>query len=416
MVESRALNLLFPHDAANVRRRDRVLAVVCAMLALVLVLRAARKDGGVLVQNQAFGARFLAREDPYFDADRGAFVHRPYPPSYAWITAPLALLPTTLARVAWASAQIAALYCMYRVLRRFTAEHWPELSAHAPVVFAIALLLASRYLLRDMAGGGGNTLYAASALCAVDGSLRHRHLRAGLALALPLVLKPTLAPLALFFVRRGRRRTLAWTAVFAATLFCAPAIWYGAARYADLARRWTADVVSTAQLTEREAAAMPDLADSMNQSLRGAVARLAGGAAQEPAGGGGALALAIGLVLAAATCAAAWRAPIGRAEVLAALAFFPLALLASPISWKAHHVALLPALYALTCEALGPPRRRALVAFLVAYYLVCDLASEELVGKAAKATLDRASVVGWSDVLLLAALVFASRRAARASG
>ncbi|MFN0244770.1 MAG: glycosyltransferase family 87 protein [Planctomycetota bacterium] len=406
MIETRVLRFLFPADDAALRRRDRVIAILGALVALVLVLRAARKDGGVLETNQAFGGRFLAREDPYFDAERQTFVHRPYPPSYAWITAPLSLLPTKLARVAWASAQVGALALAFVVLRRWAREHWPSLAPHAAVVFALALLLASRYVLRDMAGGGGNTLYAASILYSIDCALRARRARAGWFLALPLVLKPSLAPVALFFLRRKHRAVLAWTAGFGLVLFWTPAAWFGARPYGALAARWFTDVTHTIHADAGASAAMPDLAHEMNQSLRGALGR----ALADP-DRAGALALAAVALLAAIACAHAWRARSGRAEILSALAFFPLALLASPISWKAHHAALVPVFFVLVGEALGPPRRRALAAALCVYYVACVLASGEVVGGAWKSRLEIASLVTLGDLVLLALLWTACRRA-----
>lgn len=87
--ESAAVSLLLPRDAPSQRRRDQILAVLALVAAILLVLRAARKEDGVLRRNVEFGARFLAHEDPYLDARHARRVHGPYPPSYALVTAPL---------------------------------------------------------------------------------------------------------------------------------------------------------------------------------------------------------------------------------------------------------------------------------------------------------------------------------------
>jgi len=110
----------------------------------------------------------------------------------------------------------------------------------------------------------------------------------------------------------------------------------------------------------------------------------------------------LGLALLVATCVVAARAAPGRGELLAALAFLPLCMLLSPITWKAHHAALLPLYCALVCAALAP-RRRGLLVLLGAYFVVCGLASEELLGKQAKNLLQSLSIVTWFDVALLAA-------------
>jgi subtilisin family serine protease len=107
-------------------------------------------------------------------------------------------------------------------------------------------------------------------------------------------------------------------------------------------------------------------------------------------------------LLAVAAFATAVRARGLRAELFAALAFLPLAHLASPISWKAHHAALLALFFAQLCATAELPRRKWLVALLAVYYVACDLASEELLGKEAKNWLQAISLVTWFDVVLLA--------------
>jgi len=256
---------------------------------------------------------------------------------------------------------------------------------------------------------------------------RGRERAGGACLALALVLKPNLAPLLLFLAVRRRWRALASTVLLGAALYCGPGLYYGPAEYADLSRRWASSVVVFARAGDlrdpaQVPAGMPVEDSSMNQSLRAALDRLLRPsddpriddvhvAALEPAQIA-LLARAAVVVLAAATCLAAARARGGRAELLAALAFFPLAHLASPISWKAHHVALLALFYALVCVAASPPRRRWLAWSLAAYYLVCDLASEELLGKAAKNWLQAVSLVTWCDVALLITVLWLVRESA----
>ena len=409
-------SLLLPEDPAARRRRDRVLATLLVLLFAVLVARAARKEAGVLVNNQAFGARFLAGQDPYEDPALGRRVHGPYPPSYVLVCAPLALLPTRAARVVWVLAQCAALVALHRLLRRRLALSWPALEPHAPVLYAAALLLVSRYLLRDTAAGGGNLLYATLAIAGLELALAGRERTAGAVTALGLVLKPNLAPLLLFHLARGRWRTVLWSLGVAAVLFLVPGTRYGMARWLDLGQRWAAGVVAYAALEELHdsgavPAGMPPAEKAMNQSLREAVFRLL-----RPPGDSGArdvqvlpasapvaagISRALGLALLAACVLAAWRARPGRAEWLAAAAFLPLSLLLSPITWKAHCVALLPLFVALAAEAARRPRPRGLALFLVLYYVLCDLLSEELVGKAAKNDLQAISVVTWCNLALL---------------
>jgi hypothetical protein len=419
------VRLLFPGTEAARQRRDRVLAALFLALLVFLVARASRKDGGVLLRNQEFGARFLAGGDPYFDPARGHRVHGPYPPSFVLVAAPLSLLPTSLARIVWGTAQALALVAAFIILRRWSKRWWPEVAPHASVLFAAALLLASRYLLRDFAGGGGNLLFAVMALAGLDLAFAGRGTLAGAPIALSLVLKPNLAPIFLFLAFRRRWSSLASALLLGAALFLLPAAWYGLRRYADLASRWTRDVAAYARLDDlgrRDLVpdGMPEPEAAMNQSLREAVHRYlrppgdSGApdehlAAANPAVAGG-IARGIAVLLAALACLGAWRARPGRGEALAALAFFPLALLLSPISWKAHHAALLPLFFALACEARRR-RSRGLALLLGIVWIACGLLSEEIVGESAKEMLQSLSVVTMFDVVLLSAALALARRA-----
>jgi len=408
------VRLLLPDDAAERSRRDRVLGALFLVLLVFLVARAARKEGGVLVHNQGFGSRFLAGEDPYFNPALGHRVYGPYPPSFALVAAPLSLLPTKVARVAWGTAQALALVAAFVVLRRWARAWWPAAAPHAPILFAAALLIASRYLLRDSAGGGGNLIYGVLALVALDLAFAGRGALAGLPLGLSLVLKPNLAPLLLFLAFRRRWSALASTLICGAALFLLPAAWFGLEEYLDLAARWTRDVVAYARVEDPSRAdlvpdGMPVSDTSMNQSLREASGRLGRATGWSPAVAAW-IARALGLALAAVAGVVALQVRPGRREALAALAFFPLALLLSPISWKAHHVALLPLFFALACEArVGA--RRTLTVLLALTWFACGLLSEEIVGDAAKEVLQSLSIVTIFDIVLLAAALVLARRA-----
>lgn len=415
------MSVIFPAEASARRTRDRVLALLFAILCVVLVARAARKQGGVLELNRAFGARFLAHEDPWYDPERGHRVHGPYPPSLSIVAAPLSLLPPTAARVVWASMQMLALWVLLRLLRKRAERSFPEVAEHAPVAFALALLLASRFLLRDTAGGGGNLLYASLAYFGLELAFTGHAWMAGAPLGLALALKPNLAPLVLFFAMRKRWSACASSLVFALAFFALPGLYFGPSAYASLAQRWVRDVASYASLEDLHDSAqvpegLPVAEEGMNQSLREAVFRLL-----RPPGDTGAadvsvvdvspgtaiwISRALSIALLASVLIVAARARNERSAWLAAMAFFPLALLLSPITWKAHHAALIPVFFGLACCALErDPRPRWLAALLVVYWLVCDLASEEIVGARFRDQLQAVSVVTWMDIVLIGALL-----------
>ncbi len=421
------MKFLFPETPEGLKRRDRILLALLLLVLLSLVLRATRKPHGVLERNQQFGARFLQGRDPYFDPARGHRIHGPYPPSLALAAAPLSLLPTPAARVVWASLQGAAILGLFFLLRRWTRLWWPSLAPHAPVLYAGALLLASRFLLRDTAGGGGNLLYAALAVLGLDLHFRGREKTAGLPLALGLVLKPNLAPLLLFFLVKRKFKTPLSALGAALVLALLPGLLYGMERYMELWSRWASDVLSYLSLNDLHHAflvpdGMPPAKFAMNQCLREAVHRLF-----RPPGDSGAFdvhvlllspaaaswaARLLGLALLGWTLHSASRPAGPRGRVLQALAFLPLSLLLSPVTWKAHHAALLPLFFVLLLEAVRRKGRPLLLsAGLALYYPACDLASQDILGKAAKNYLQAVSVVTWFCLALLAGTLLLAPRA-----
>jgi hypothetical protein len=406
---------LFPDDPERRRKRDRVLLVLGLVLALFLVARAARKGDSVLVRNQEWGARFVAGQDPYAAPDRGGRLHGPYPPSYALVCAPLSLVPTLLARIAWATAQVAALAALFVLVRRWLARGWPSALPHASVLYAIGLVLAARYILRDTMGGGGNLLYATSLLWGIELALGGHVLVAAFLVALPLAAKPNLLPLVCVLGLRGRWRACAASLAALALLACLPAWWFGVAEWSHLWSRWMREVLAYASALDLSSAAdvpagFPIDDAGMNQSLRAALGRAASGWAGlfgGPAPFAGAawiarVATAVALLSAAWACARA-RGP--RAEILGILAFLPACLLASPITWKAHHAVLVGVFALLAASAYERGRWGRRAWFLFGYWIACGLLSGEVVGLSAKQWLQSVSIVTAFTVGLLALVI-----------
>jgi len=386
-----------------------VLAVLALALAVFLVLRAARKDDGVLARNREFGARFLAHADPYFDTTRGHRVHGPYPPSYVIATVPLALVSEGVARAGWAVLQVAALASLYVLTKSWLRRAWPDQALHAPMIFALALLLASRFLLRDMAGGGGNLLYSGLALWGVEFALRKRALLGGGLLALSLVLKPNLAPFVLFLVCVRRWRALCACLAIAVGLVLAPALHFGFDAWIELIDRWLHDLFQFARAVNlADAHEVPDgfpLADtSMNQSVREALWRAL------PANVAAWSTRFVALALLVTASWVAIRARSERALSLAVALFLPVSVLISPVSWKAHHVVLIALFVVLIAEARDVRAKWPWI-LIVVYYVSCVLLSEEIVGKDLKNALQALSIVTLGAVsLFVAGVALAVRR------
>jgi hypothetical protein len=161
----------------------------------------------------------------------------------------------------------------------------------------------------------------------------------------------------------------------------------------------------------------------MNTSLRLCVARWCGDvpaefAARVPGGIADGLGLAAptvawltraaGAAVLAAVLAAAWRGRAAASGRLWAVAAALVAtLLLSPITWKGHHVALLPALL-LTLHRAVVGRDRAAATLLAIWFVPCALPGGDLVGDAMDERLNSLYVVTFGDLALLA---YAVRRA-----
>jgi hypothetical protein len=337
-------------------------------LAVALVVRAGVRDRGVIADHLEFGRRLLLGLDlyaPYLDPGP---LHAPYPPSFGLWTAPFWALGERAARWLWAALQVLALWRIGGLLRA------------TQLVWLVTLLIASRYVLRDLHGGGGNTFQLLFALeaCALAAAGRAR--LAGWVLGFGLATKPTQALLVPYLWLCGQRRA-AMHALLASTAFAGFALLLHGGGLEPW-RRWLEGTFAYA--TQQDLFAEPahgwPAFTWMNQCLRCMVHRWLGDvpgslAAEVPGwvpglGLPGALVAGVALGLALALLALTLR-HVARSTP-PPHAVLVLSVLVSPIAWKAHHVVLLPAL------GVAVQQRRWL--FLLLYVALCGI-GEELVGK-----------------------------------
>ncbi len=378
------------------RRNHRRWIWLWLLLGTALVVRAGIRDRGVIIDHLEFGRRLLLGLDlyaPYLDPKP---LHAPYPPSFGLLTAPFWLLGERIGRFAWVALQVVALGWVGAWLAARLRDARPALARAMPWILLLTLLVGGRYVLRDTHGGGGNSFNLAAAIGAIALAGSGRPRAAGWLLGFALATKPTqvlfVPLLALLGFRRAALHAVLATAAFLLLAFAIhrfdPAPW----------QRWLEGTLAYLRLPDpfaEPAFGFPPFT-WMNQSLRCMAARYLGDvppplAAEVPGfipGLGLAphlvttISRALNLALLAVTGLLLWRrrreADIALPATAAVLA---LSLLLSPISWKAHHVALLPTLFLLSASAIQ--RRRGAILGLALYTLGC-VAGEELTGKELK--------------------------------
>lgn len=422
-------------------RTKTVWLVLWLALAAMLVVRATRRPEarGVILDHLEFGRRLLHGEDVHgpWRSDPDAPVrplHAPYPPSFGLLTAPFSLVADTLgiraARAAWALLQVGCLAAAALVLRRRLQPRAPPDArpSYWHLLWLGTFVLGSRFVLRDTHGGGGNLVNLALCLLAFDDAERGRHRRAGLWLGLSLATKPTQVWLVLAFLAFGRFRAVGWTiATGAVAVFVTLLL-----QRFDLAPwlRWLEGTWCFS--TQADPFAVPAFEfpqfEWMNQSLRCALARWFGDvppqfAAKVTLGLPDGLGLGIGTVAWITRLASLWllgwllvavwraRATAGaRLQVFAAA--LVLSVLLSPLSWKAHHVALLPLVFLLLQHAVAH-RSRGTWLLLALWAAVCCLPGQDLVGEAIEEWLNSAYVITFWDIVLFATALTMARSAAR---
>ena len=391
-------------------------ALFWSLAGLFLVLRTGGRDRGVIYDHLEFGRRLFAGADLYAPYLEDKPLHPVYPPSFGLMTWPFTVFGEVGARYAWGLVQVLALFWIGRFLLDGLRRARPGLAPRAQWILLATALVMLRYVLRDTHGGGGNLINVALALAAFRLAEDRRVLAGALVLGFSLATKPTTVLLVPVFFLLGHRRVAVGS--LAATFgFVGLALAVNRHGLDPLARWFEGSLAYGAQA---DLFADPHLGFPpftwMNQSLRCAVARYFGHV-PEPwvsevpgffQGAGLApgvtvwITRALSFAVLALTLREAWRrrgsAPDRRVGLAVALVA---SLLLSPISWKAHHVALIPAMFAVVVAAFGGSR--VALGLAAGYWFVCGAGGGDLVGDAVKewqqslylATLGNGIVLAW---------------------
>ncbi len=241
-----------------------------------------------------------------------------YPPFAAMVFFPLHLLPFDAVVVAWQILTVAALFGVVRIALELlgTGDHRIAALWTAGGVWTEPVRSTLDY-------GQVNVFLALGVMLAVRSS---RWWLSGLLVGVVGGIKLTPAVSGLYFAARRRWATVAWSAaVFAATVGLSYAI------VGDEARRYFEHLLG-------DASRIGPVGSVFNQSLRGALSRIAG----HDVGTSALWLSAVGVAVVLAVCA--WRAlrPDDRLGTILLVQF--LGLLISPISWSHHWVWVIPLL------------------------------------------------------------------------
>jgi len=370
-----------------------------------------------------FGRRFLAREFLYASGH-----DIPYPPFWGMAHAPAALLPMGVAKAILFPFGIVALAALLWTLRWLAVRAFSLNRTQVFWVTALAIFLASRFIIRDLAELGVNTALVALSWLAICLWRQQRDWHAGISLGLAIALKCTPAIFAAYFLWKRQWRMFLATAMATVFFTLAPIVWQGPASYWNHISTWAMNAWQGFGSGDPSTGVLgPD--SLQNMALRPALARYLiqlppghpGRASHplyldllhlEPATAGWVIRLIL-LVLLAAFMWWSRRPVVSRADLrllweLSAVSI--LMLLFSPITWGQHCVALLPACYfvsALLVSRGGLPRW--MLTLLLVYIFFVPLLSRDLVGRDLALLLQSYHVETFSILGLLAVVLAGPR-------
>lgn len=387
-------------------------AVVVGVIGAQIVVR--REPVGDFPLHWRFGGRFLAGRYLYGDG------HDPYPPAWGLACALLRAFPLHAAQVLAYPSGPAVLAGLTILLDRLSRRSLPLDRAARFRATTLALVLASRFLIRELPECGPNLVMVALTWAGLAGWRGRREGLGGACLGLAIALKCTPALFVPYLALKRQWRMVGTTTLFAAAFTLVPATWIGPSSFRGHFRVWAAHCArgmvaadpSVGVLGQEEVknhALRPVLARFLMELPPGHLGRLdsrwrARGLALPPAVAGAAI--KAGLALLVIGVGWAFRHPVrdrrDPAILWEAAGVSILILLLSPLTWRQHCVGAYPACYLIARTAVargGLPRglTRALGVYAVG---VIGL-DRWVVGRAGTLVLDSWGVTTWSLVILL---------------
>jgi alpha-1,2-mannosyltransferase len=404
-------------------RRWRIVAFAAAVFAFlyqwVRIIGAPQADFPV---HYAFAQRFVRGEFLYEGG-----LNTPYAPFWAMFNAPLTLLPLHTAQIALYPISVVWIVGLLRVLHALLPAALRPGSTAGFWASAVAVALAARFLVRDLADCGLNTGLALLAWFSIWCWRSRRDWTGGFSLGLAIALKWTPALFLAWFIWKRQWRFACITLLATALFTLAPILRSGPSQFAREMSTWSRAILAGVSETDPSRGILGE-DNFKNISLRPALARFL---MRFPPGHAGrvehpwaidfldltpaAASLVTKAVSAAILLAAAWltRKPLrGRDDpqvVWECAMVALLSLLLSPITWRAHCVGVLPACLLLSRLAfiVRLPLR---VGIPLAFYILFGpILSRDLLGRDLSFLLDSYRVLTWAIAALLLATVLAMK-------
>ena len=392
------------------REWRRVAVGLIGIAALIQMGRVVGEPQGDFHLHWRFGGRLAAGVYPY---DKNG-LDLPYLPFWAVAHVPLSYLPMHAAQVCILPLFVVAAFGLFRVLRRVSERSWPVPERYPFWVTVLTIVLASRFLVRDILECGVNLALVALAWGAVWCWRQRRDVTGGGLLGFAIALKLTPALFLAWFVWKRQWKIAFATVLTAALLFLSPLLFIDRAKFVDVHRVWWHHA-SRGLLAENPVQGVLGEESIQNVALRPALGRYLvhlpkGHKARfdhpwalqfldlSPHAAGWVVRLLIaGLVL-----SVAWqfRRPVrSRTEPVflwEAAAVSVMILLLSPLTWGQHCVGVIPAMYFLIRDALC--RRtcsRSSLVVLGMFSVFILLLNRGLIGKQATYLLDSYYTTTW---------------------
>ena len=406
-------------DGSRRRLKACAIAGATAIVGVIwaeIVVR--REPVGDFPLHWRFGGRFLAGRDLYGGG------HDPYPPAWGLACAWLRLLPLHAAQVLAYPIGPAVLAALTVLLDRLSRRSMPLDRASRFRATALALVLASRFLIRELPECGPNLVMVALAWSGLACWRSRREGLGGACLGLAIALKCTPALFVPYFALKRQWRMVASTTFFAAAFTLAPAAWMGPASFGAHFRVWAGHCARGIGQADPSVGVLGQ-EEVKNHSLRPVVARFlmelppghlgrldsrwrARGLDLPPAVAG--MVIKAGLALLLISVGWRFRRPARDRDDPAILwesaVVSILILLLSPLTWRQHCVGAYPACYLIARSAFargGLPRW--LIGGLGVYAVGVIGLDRWIVGRSGTLVLDSWGVTTWGLVILLGVTV-----------